>query len=379
MKTTRRTIAALAIATTGLTGLVGTASATASAAPHGTSTSATTVKTRAQVPWSSVGTGWVAGTVERGGSTHLVLVSPAGQPYDIATLAQGETVSAISMDGKHVVTRRSSEEGAGAPRIWDLQSGKAANLPTSLESLQFTRPTGSAVMGFNEVGSYGRYSLSGTQQVVKPGAIGTDEGQILPNSTGTTDAVTRWGKDGPRISLYTHSTFDKQRTYSLPSGAQGCYATGWQDSSTLIESCIMKQQGEATLTEAYAQKIDGGAPTALTSGTVPGSSTWTGYSDVVKTSVGTLARGQNETLYTLKGTKGNSRISLPQVNTNGSGATLFDVVGDQVLYAPGMGQGDSKATVAEYDLAKKKLTYLLGNNSSYTGTVTGFVAIDPRR
>lgn len=376
--TARRAIAALALAASA--GGVGIASTQAAdAAPGAPAAASAAVQPRTAVPWSRVGTGWVAGSMERGGATHLVLASPAGQVYEIATLATGEFVDAIAHDGKHVVTYRTHDYENGRPRVWDMTTGKATALPTNMGSMTFTRPNGTAVMGFNEVGSYGRYGVDGREQLVRPVAMGADAAHLTPNPDGLTQAVTRYAGEGPRVSLYANSTFTKKRTFALPAGAYGCTAMGWNSTTTLVESCTMKRLGEWQLNQVYAQNINGSAPTQLTTGTPPGDGWGVGFDDVITTSIGRLALAQDGTVRPLTGTKAGAKLRLPAINADGSGADVRGIVGDKVLFvSSGMGGSTSKDTVAQYDLRTKAVTYLLGNNSAYPGVLTGEAVIDPR-
>ncbi|KLO63690.1 hypothetical protein AA983_02685 [Dermacoccus sp. PE3] len=379
---------ALALATASSVGVAATSAASANADVSTTSS----VKTRAQVPWASVGTGWVAADVVRGGVNHLVLASPGGQAYEIATLAKNEVVVAISHDGKHVATQRpNSSDGLPHPRVWDMRTGKASNLPINLSNLTFTRPNGTAVMGFNEVNSYGRYSTSGTQQrVVTAGRSGVgDYPVITPNPNGLTDAVTSTRAGRSSVSLYNHAGFTKARTFSQPTGSQGCTATGWKNTTTLIETCDIRGKNGVAAPQVFAQNIAGGAPKALTSGTYPGGDAYSGFSDAADTSIGTLAMTASPyggdfggTVFRLSGTKATTKVGPSSVNPNGgayAGGYATKIVGDKILYASSpMGGRSTKRMVAEYDVRTKKLTYLVGNNSKYTGEVNGYAVIDPR-
>lgn len=379
---------ALALATASSVGVAATSAASANADVSTTSS----VKTRAQVPWASVGTGWVAADVVRGGVNHLVLASPGGQAYEIATLAKNEVVVAISHDGKHVATQRpSSSDGLPHPRVWDMRTGKASNLPINLSNLTFTRPNGTAVMGFNDVNSYGRYSTSGTQQrLVTADRSGVgDYPVITPNPNGLTDAVTSTRAGRSSVSLYNHAGFTKARTYTTPAGAKDCSAVGWKNTTTLIESCSVDDRNGRTTLQVFAQNINGGAPKALTSGNYTSrDSYYRGFNDVVETSIGALAMavpdgdGYGGTVVRLHGTKATTKVGPSSVNSNGgayAGGEAVKIVGDKIVYASSpLGGRSTKRMVAEYDVRTKKLTYLLGNNSKYTGEVNGYAVIDPR-
>lgn len=362
------------------------AATTAATAPNAT-------KTRAQVPWASVGTGWVAADVLRGRTNHLVLASPSGQTYEIATLGLNEHVTAISHDGKHVATNEwYSKDGLPHPRIRDMRTGKASNLPINLANLVFTRPNGSAVMGFNDVNSYGRYSTKGAQRrVVTAARSGVGERPIaLPNPNGLTDAVTSSHHERDDVALYSHAAFTKIRTFPQPAGSSGCRAMGWKNTTTLIETCAVKGSNGITTQQVFAQNISGGRPTALTSGTYPGGDAYTGFSTVAHTSIGALAinaqgaaGGRDGMVFLLRGTKATTKIGPASINPNGgayAGGSADTIVGDKIVYSssPLGEEYSTKRMVAEYDVRTKKLTYLVGNNSQYTGAVTGYAVIDPR-
>lgn len=179
------TVVGLGAATVQAAGAAAPAPTSAAWVHTSKTTAATTVLPRTAIPWKSVGTGWLAADVVRGGAPKLVLVSPAGQPYEIGSLRTNETVTAIAHDGRHVVTVTYTD-GLPDPRVWDLRSGKASALPRNMDRLTFTRPDGTAVMGFNEVGSYARYSMDGKQQkvVANPGGRSDDTRTLTPTPTG---------------------------------------------------------------------------------------------------------------------------------------------------------------------------------------------------
>lgn len=370
----RRGISTMAIAATGL-GIVGATTA----APSGAAT--TGVKTRATVPWSSVGNGWLAANSVKNGVNTLLLVAPSGQAYTIAALAKGETVAAVAHDGRHVLTQRWINNTL-THRIWDTTTGRvSASLPTMYGSYAFTRPTGSAIMGQDYAhGTYARFSTSGSLQYKTN--TGTQVQEILPNPNGLTDAT--WTVDG-RVELRTHSTFALKRTFARPTTYQYCYPTGWANESTLTIRC--SKSGSA---QVFAQNINGGAPVAMTSGT-NGLPEADGWYDAVATSIGRVgipsrvsAPDFPREVYRFAGTKPVQRIPMPFFNPNAgqhtNDVTIDRIVGNKVvLTSSPLGEDDAMRTVGQYDLVTKKVNYLVGHNSQFGGTVGGYAMIDLRR
>lgn len=336
--------------------------------------------TRAQVPWSTVGNGWFAADSVKGGVNTLVLVAPSGQAYSIASLAQGEGVVSIAHDGRHVITAR-MVSGTFQHRVWDTAAGRvSANLPGDYVQYLFTRPSGSAIMGHNaEKGTYARFSTNGAATSKKSGVGALTD--ITANPDGLTAATTTSTR---RVQLRTHSTFAVQRTYTLPAGYSGCTATGWADSSTLTMACT-----KGTLTQLFSQKINGGTPVAMTSGTADDPDA-DGWKDAVATSIGRVAIPTVNaapdfvtSVYRFNATTPAQKIAMPAFNPDAGDFsnkfTVDRIVGNKVLLVtPQLGYDSPMQSIGQYDLATKKVNYLIGHRSQFGGTPGSYAMIDPR-
>ncbi|MFC6704053.1 hypothetical protein [Flexivirga alba] len=377
MSRTRRAAALLAIAATA-TGVA----TTVAASPRATAVTTAGIHTRAQVPWSQVGDGWTAVSVTKNGHTNLVLVSPAGQSYQIATLAASERVDSISHDGKHVLTDY-SVSGSWRMRAWDLRAGKVSTtLPVNAWA-NFTRPTGSALNVQLSSNTFQRVTVTGRKELSL--AHRPDLADLLPHPGGLYDAATALA--GKPVTLYSHVTMRAIRTYGMPKGAKGCSPVGWANSSTLLEACTMKQLGEISQLEVYRQNIKGGAPQAVTTGSWAGDITnpfGQGFLDADQTVLGTVATAHNDdiagkrsTVYRVKSGRVVGSIKAPLAADVARSVDTAKVVGNTVFYThtnPPMGDNGA---VAAYNLATKKVTYLVGPHSQYAGKATSSAVIDP--
>lgn len=333
------------------------------------------VGTRTQVPWSSVGNGWVVANSIKAGVNTLILVAPSGQSYVIATLAKDESVVGISHDGRSALT----SVGTQGSKIWNLTTGKAtASLPRG--DYVFTRPNGSAVMGVVGDGDYARYSLTGQRRAYVKGVHVTN---IKASPSGTIDAA----EHGGSIQVRTHGTFALQRTLAAPSGYENCRLIAWANPTTITEACF-STSGETQ--QVFAQPTNGGKPTVMTSGTAPGMNDALGWQDAVDTSAGRIgvpaikeAPDFVTEVWKMSGTKPSSKISLPDFNPHGGEYAHFgaiqEIVGTKVFRASApLGEDSPLKTVAQYDVVTKKTNYLVGKDSQFGGTYISYAVIDPR-
>lgn len=381
MSRTRRAAALLTIAATGA-GI--TTAVVASPSAHAATTSG--IHTRAQVPWSKVGSGWTAASVTKTGHNSLVLVSPAGQSYQIATLRSGENVLSIANDGKHVLTTYLTSDANPAVRyrVWDARSGKVSTtLAADVSFAGFTRSTGSAVNETLENNTFQRVTVTGHKELRvanRPGTIFD-----LPHPGGLLDAAS---EGNHAVTLYNHVTMKPVRTYAMPKGAKGCVAVGWTDASTLLEACTTKELGDLNQQEVFRQNINGGAPQALTTGSWAGDITapfGQGFVDADQTVLGTVATAHNEdlsgkrsTVYRVQSGRVVGTIKAPLAADVAKSVDTAKVVGNIVFYThtnPPMGDNGA---VAAYDLRTKKVSYLVGPHSQYGGKATSTAVIDPR-
>lgn len=373
-----RTAALMLVAASGIGG-----AAASSAATSTTNTASTTgaVKGRAQIPWASVGDGWLAASSVKNGANTLVLVAPSGQTYSIMTLRPHESVTAVAHNGRHVVVTG----GPGAPaRVIDVAAGKAsASLPGG-RSYTFTRPAGTNVMTIDSAGRYYRYDTAGHLKNTShlPGLT-----SVAMSPAGKMVAANvRDSKSGrKKVMIRSYTSFGPQRILAMPKGFLNCEAKGWANASTLTVRCTDAQD----VAQMFSQKATGGTPTPLTKGLAPGDSP-SGWYDAVSTSIGRVgipasaaAPDLPTNVFVFKGTTATTRIAMPKFNPTGGdfadSKSIVGLYGNKALLAtPELGYESTKRSVGQYDLVTKKLNYLIGNNSQFGGLVTGYTMIDPR-
>ncbi len=377
MSRTQRAAALLAIAATA-TGAV----TTVAASPRATAATTAGIHTRAQVPWSHVGDGWTAASVTKSGRNNLVLVSPAGQSYQIATLATGEIVQSVSHDGRHVLTFVPTATGYRM-RAWDLHTGRITTILPVNSWANFTRPTGSALNVQLSNDTFERVTVTGRTELRL--AHRPDLATVLPHPGGLYDAATALA--GKPVTLYHHATMRAIRTYAMPKGAKGCTPVGWANSSTLLEACTTKELGDLTQLEVYRQNINGGAPQAITTGSWAGDVTkpfGQGFLDADQTVLGTVATphnddltGKRSTVYRVRSGRVVGTIKAPLAADVAGSIDTANVVGNTVFYTHTDPGADKVGALASYNLATKKVTYLVGPHSQYAGKATSSAVIDP--
>lgn len=362
-------------------GVISLAAVAVPAAQASASTPTNAVKTRAAVPWSSVGNGWLAANSLKNGTNALVLVSPGGQAYTITSLAMTEDVTAVSHDGRHVIVVGRSTK----PRVIDMTTGRTSATLPSGRSYTFTRPAGTAIMGFDNQGNYTRYTTTGVVKNTSrlPGLTG-----LSMNPSGKTVAAVLATKAGQnRIAIRNYSNLSAVRTLPLPAGYSSCWTNGWASPTTLTTTCT-----NGKMVQVFSQNMNGAAPVPMTSGSEPGTpaADAAGWTDAVATPVGRIAIASRKTIpdfptavWKFNGTKANTRIPMPTFNANGgdfaNSKTVVDVYGSKVLIASTMlGYTSTNQSIGQYDLVTKKLNYLIGHNSQFGGAPGGFAMIDPR-
>lgn len=380
MSRTRSAVALFTIAAAS----AGVTATAAAASPRATAATTNGIHTRAQVPWSQVGNGWTAAAVTKNGHNNLVLVSPAGQSYQVATLGATEMLLHVSHDGKHVLTAYSAKGSVVQRyRVWDLRSGKVSTtLPGDVQPLGFTRPTGSAVNALAGDNSFQRFTVAGHRELRVPNRPGVMID--VPHPGGLLDAASDGA--GRAVTLYDHVSMRPIRTYAMPKGGHGCMPTGWLNASTLLETCTLKTIGDLSQTEVYRQNIKGGAPQPLTVGGWPGDTARPfpqGFADLDNTAVGPVATpndlsvdGRAAWVYRMKVGRVVGSIKPPLATDVAKGIDNATVVGNTVFYTGTLPVGERIGSVASYDLKTKKVVYLAGPHSQYGGRATSSTVID---
>jgi len=255
----------------------GAGHAPAGQVPHGFGTAA-------EVPWGSVGGGWLlvgwqAGTPapHHAVPSYLVLISPTGQRYllmreDRALAAA--TLAAWSGDGSRALFA-SQTASRTTMQVIDLHTGTLSSsfvVPTSravnYQSASFTRPDGLAtdVLTFVQSGGTSanghdeltRYSLQGQPETTYPHAfpaVGRFVGSWLASPDGTSLVL------GAGKGLAVVSNAGAILRQVVIHGASSCSPVRWWSRTTVLAQC-----GPGPL---YVFPVDGGAPAALTRKPVP--------------------------------------------------------------------------------------------------------------
>lgn len=365
MSAFRRTVASVAVATSmlGIAGVATTATAGAAAT--------SSVGTRAQVPWSSVGTGWVAMSDDKAGKNHLVIVSPTGQPYEIATLAKDEYVVAVSPNGQHVATVFAITPGGLRSHIWDTKTGTiTATITGGNSTVDFTKPAGLAVNVLT-LNGMARYGLNGVKQVAYSTGRQIDSVSESPN--GIYDAMNYYGASG--VDLRLHSTGQVLHHYTVPKAGMTCEPGRWVSNTAFQEACFTNTSSSTITSEVYLQNVAGGAPRQLTYGTYPGDKINSGFLQVSSTSAGTYAVGTPNSdsgivpLFGMSNGRTVNSFIAPLAADVKRDINISDVVGNYAVYST---FGNIRAM---YDFASKKVNYIAGAHSIYGGEVSGSAII----
>lgn len=207
MKTTKRVLAAGALVAVAVSAapMGAAAGSHASAAPAAVKAG---VKQRAEIPWSQVGIGWVAATVQKDGAHHLILVSPAGQSYEITTVQSSDRVLLVSGSGRHALL----DTG-----VYDLRTGK--RVMPYVHALSFTTPTGSSLLALDASNRLVKYDMTG--KIVQRGAQVGDVERALYSPDGRTFLLTV----GSKVTVFDNGTLQPIRTLANPKGFTQCKAS----------------------------------------------------------------------------------------------------------------------------------------------------------
>lgn len=356
---TTRLLAGLAIAATA----AGTGFAIAPTASGAT----TAVKTRAEVPWSSVGSGWIAASVDKGGRNNLILVSPAGQSYQIATLRQGEMVRALSSNGRYAL--------AGSA-VYDLKTG-AALTRNVMGAHVFTKPTGTALLGTSDNKRVTKYAFDGkiSQQGYAAGENDSFWG-VLPAPDGLTDVV----NSALTVRIVDNASLRTIRTIANPAGMNYCQPRHFVDATTFVMTCLTKTTAQTAT--VYLQKTNGSPATKVTNGTYPGGyeeGQALGFANTWRTPLGTLASPAagmayfKRSLYAVSSGKITKTYSLSLPTDMAKWPLVTDSIIGTSAYMRGNQHESINPTVAiRWDLTTGKVNYLAGSRSQYGGTANGW-------
>jgi hypothetical protein len=211
----------------------------------------------ANVPWGSVGPGWLLATWEPHPhehplATYLLLIAPSGARYDLFRLPNDATLADWSGDGRRILVETANNPNANVPHpsrlfVIDLRTGAvdATFRPGGglEDTAWFTAPHGLALLGRNlGVGATAslntewleRYSLSGVPQLRYPRSfprVGAWTGQWLESPDGVdvimgaSHGLAIVGNNGVLIA-------------TLPiAGASGCMPVANWGPSIFLASC----------------------------------------------------------------------------------------------------------------------------------------------
>jgi TolB protein len=230
---------------------------------------------RAQVPWSSVGPGWLlaqwstkAHPYQTGG---LVLVSPAGTRYLLTSTAPG-ALESWSGDGRRaLLVQTAPSVGAGRTTfsVVDLETGATLHaflFATSNQILgpagAFTRPDGFALYVEEQYNNYQRltrYAVDGMLEQVYPQAfpgLGRYSGRYVSSPDGASLVL------GATRGLAVVAN-DGTLVRRLPiAGTNYCNPVRWWTRDVVLASC-------GTPSRLYEFPTSGGTPRALTERPVP--------------------------------------------------------------------------------------------------------------
>jgi hypothetical protein len=217
---------------------------------------------RSQVPWSVVGSGWRL--LQRESNTgsfdrSLYLYDPAGGRYLITDqLPDDANLLTWAPDGQRAMVRTLND---GKLRQFDLRTGRVVStavLPTA-GFLTYTTPRGLAMVVINDSNpqrpQLQRYSTGGTLELTysDPALLTTGTVLYTPEGTqlvgDTSNGPVLLGNDGRLI-----------RQFPTPAGYSECYVIKWWTSSSVLETCWVKDRALQAL---FLQPLAGGRPSVL--------------------------------------------------------------------------------------------------------------------
>jgi hypothetical protein len=225
--------------------------------------------TKAAVPWSQVGPGWMladwtptagfgAGGAPPGGvqPDDLYLVNPLGGRYLLASPSPGSLLD-WSGDGKRALfAQYSSGQNQQTSLVeLDLRTGSSHTIITGAWSTAtYTKPEGLAVL-LSGAGPLERVGLTGMLQQTYPSSfpgVGT-AGPALSSPDGTQLVI--GATNGLALVANDAATI---RELPVPSVSQGCEPLRWWSPGLVLASCSLTQ---STL---WLVPTSGAAPSALT-------------------------------------------------------------------------------------------------------------------
>lgn len=331
--------------------------------------------TAGSVPWRSVGAGWSA-VVWRARSTApgtLLLVSPTGARYRIASVPAETSVRDISPDGRRVVLVRFTESAATVTVV-ELRTGhsRSFTVPNYLEQVRFTRPMGRALLL-----SYGmssdrieRRSLTGARMVTIATGVPVGSADVLPSLDGR--YLLHQVAGG--IAVQGNATGVLIRRLPAPKG-QTCLPRRWWNATTAVVACTAT--GSA-LSQVWLYPLSGAPARQLTR--IPADQGF-GADTAWPTRAGTLLREPANCGPSRIGwltSAGRMRpMTWPGLPNPAGAVPDVGAVVDSHAYLMLSDCSDPRAyALVRYDLAGHSARTLAGPGAN-GGTVSGYAVIDP--
>jgi hypothetical protein len=227
----------------------------------------------ADVPWSSVGPGWILADLARSQATGargtLYLVSPGGRRYRLGTAPAGAALEDWSGAGTDALfLAQPPNSTTGAVIVLNLHTGKGSKFTVYSSSpypgISFSRPTGTAILfqaGTTPGGAslpLQRLSLTGARELCYPtqfSRAGAFQGGYLENAAGTELVL------GTQNGLELVSNGGQPiRTLAIHA-ADSCDLLNWWNSQSVAVACAG---------QLLAYPLSGGRPDQLTTSRDPG-------------------------------------------------------------------------------------------------------------
>jgi hypothetical protein len=342
--------------------------------------------TKADVPWSKVGPGWMLAMwnpatprepgvppapnepTTEAATTTLYLVDPQGNRYPITTFAPEADPQLIdwSGDGSRALIKSEKYEPAAssAPLVSiDLHTGTQTPLPFKGYP-QYSRRDGKSLLiatanDQNTPGTLKRVDLAGNEQqsyrTDELGGAGHFSGRYLQSLDGTqlvlatANSLVVMGDDG-KIT----------RTLPVPMPKAECAPVRWWTPTVILAHCTADAGSQL-----WQMPLDGGAPTALTAvnsgqGDDPGFGGDLGDGVAWQLPSGTFLQsaGACGTIFLSRLTPDmhTTRVKVPGVSDN---IAVAGVTGDKLLLLAQVGCGGTTSLLT-YDPAANTSTVLLG-------------------
>lgn len=349
--------------------------------------------TRTQVPWSTVGPGWIlaewtsAAAAEPGSSpppapvpTVLYLVDPAGGRYLVTTFVPNDSdrpgvLQAWSGDGRRALFTSSASVSGGSglgTTVTELDLTTAVShsftFSGNSQAVGYTRPTGAAIVaaiGDGLTATLERLDTTGAVQLTYPASV---------TGGGSTAGGFLYSPDGAQLVAGTTRGLEVlsnggQQVSSLPieSGASYCVPRRWWNPSTVLAEC------QASASRLWLVPLSGTPSTALTAA-LSGQGQDLGDEDAWTLPSGTFVQDAGpcgyQYLARLQPDGTTTPVDVPGV-TKGDSVLVAGSYGSRLAISATLSCGPGE-TLAWYDPGAGSVTPLLGppvNGGSVTNAL----------